>query len=244
MQSEFGERDIFSANELFNFWHINDGMSNRATGHWRIHQLTKQGMVQEIKSGWYTMKVKPLFNPLPDRQQLTIEKIIQQNYRQITYCTWNVNWLNEFSVHQFPLDNPVIEVEKELLESLKGRLEDNGFIDLGWQVGPHSAKLREIKNAIYILPLPSRAPLRRQAHASFDLRIPTIEKVLVDFFTGSDIFLHLYGSELLHAFSHAVEHYAINYSTLFAYANRRYKNTDIKNFLEKYFPHLYTLIFS
>jgi hypothetical protein len=243
MKSQFEEKDAFSFNELFDFWHLNDGTSSRATGHWRIHTLKKQGILQEIKSGWYTLKVRPVYTPSPDKRQLTVEKIIQRKFRQLTYCTWNLNWLNEFSVHQFPVDNTIVEVEKELVESMLGLLEDHGYTDLGWAVGQHHMRLTGIKNPIYVLSLSSRAPVTRLPYEPFDLSIPTLEKLLVDLYNDSQLFYYLQGPELERIFSHAINYYAINYTTLFAYAKRRYKDMAIKEFLHTQFPNLPSIIY-
>ena len=243
MKFQFAAKDAFSFNELFDFWHLNDGTSSRATGHWRIHNLKKQGILQEIKMGWYTLKVKPLYTPTPDKRQLAVEKIIQQKYHRLSYCTWNLNWLNEFSVHQFPVDTAIVEVEKELLESMIGLLEDNGYTDLGWSVGHYRMRLTGIKNPIYILPLPSRAPVIKLPYEPFDLNIPTLEKLLVDLYDNMQLLYYLQGPELEHIFSHAIGHYAINYTTLFAYAKRRYKDVVIKEFLYTYFPNLPSIIY-
>jgi hypothetical protein len=243
MKFEFGEKDAFSFNELFDFWQLNDRTSSRATGHWRIHTLKKQGILQEIKSGWYTLKVRPVYTPSPDKRQLAVEKIIQQKYHLLTYCTWNLNWLNEFSVHQFPVDNTIVEVEKELVESMIGLLEDNGYTNLGWAVSQHRMQLTGVKNPIYVLPLPSRAPVARLPYERFDLSIPTLEKLLVDLYNDLPLFHYLQGTELQRIFSHAIDHYAINYTTLFAYAKRRYKDIAVKEFLHTHFPNLPSIIY-
>jgi hypothetical protein len=243
MKLEFQQKEAFSFNELLDFWHLNDGTSNRATGHWRIHTLKKKGILQEIRSGWYTLKVKPVYTPSPDKRQLAIEKIIHQKYRQLTYCTWNLNWLNEFTVHQFPVDNSIVEVEKELVESVIGLLEQSGYTDLGWAVSQHRMQLTGVKNPVYVLSLPSRAPVTRLTIERVDLRVPRLEKLLVDLYDDMQLLYYLQGPELERIFSHATSQYAINYTTLFAYAKRRYKDIALKEFLQTHFPNLPSIIY-
>lgn len=238
----FLKKDAISAKHLYDYWMLMEGSSNRGTLDWRIHDLKQKKILQEIKKGWYSFEIKPVYTPVPDKRHLAIDKIIRNNYRLVRYNIWNINWLNEFSVHQFNRDNLIVEIEKDLQESLRAILEDEGFTDLAWSIGRHNLHFSGIKNPVFILPLLSRAPLREAAVGKEKYPIPSLEKILVDIYDDLSLFYFLQGAELGRVFDHALSRYAVNFTTLFGYARRRNKEEPIKQYIRKNFPYLPSIV--
>lgn len=217
---------------------LTDGISNRGTVDWRIHDLKQKKILQEIKSGWYTFSVKPVYEPVPDKMHIKIDKILRQNYRNVRYSIWNMNWLNEFSVHQFNRENLIIEIEKDLQDSLRDLLQKEGYIDLAWTIGSERMQFSAFKNVVFILPLLSRVPLQEITIGTKVYSVPSIEKILVDIYTNNTLFYFLHGAELQRIFEYAFDKFAINYTTLFGYATRRNKEKSIKKYITNHFPYL------
>jgi hypothetical protein len=238
LKAAFRHQDAVSVSDLYNYWVLTEGISNRGTVDWRIHDLKQKKILQEIKNGWYTFTVKPVYEPVPDKMQIKIDKILRQNYRNARYSIWNMNWLNEFSVHQFNRENLIIEIEKDLQDSLRDLLQQEGYIDLARTIGSERMQFTAFKNTVFILPLLSRAPLREITIGTRLGSVPSIEKILVDIYTNNSLFYFLQGAELQRIFGYAIDKYAINYTTLFGYAARRNKEKPIKKYITNHFPFL------
>ena len=228
--------------DLYLYWVYTEGPFNKGTSGWRIYELKYKRVLQEIKKGWYTLKVKPNYTPVPDKRHIIIDNIIRENYRKVQFTIWNTDWLNEFSVHQFSRDNLIIEIEKDLQESLRDSLEERGFIDLSWSLGRGTKQISGIKNPVFILPLLSRAPLQELPIDNQKYSVPTIEKILVDVYDDTSLFYYLQGAELRSVFEHALSRYAINFTTLFGYAKRRNKDSVLKAYLKKNFPSIPSIV--
>jgi hypothetical protein len=238
IKNAFLNRDAISVRDLYDYWLLTEGLSNRGTVDWRIHALKQKKILQEIKTGWYTFSVKPTYAPTPDKMHVKLDKIVRQNYRNAKYSIWNLNWLNDFSIHQFNRNNYIIEIEKDLQDSLRNLLEDQGFIDVAWISGRKHMQFSGIKNPIFILPLISRAPLRETMINKIRYPIPSLEKILVDVYENDALFYFVQGDELRQIFENALSKFAINFTTLFGYAKRRNKEKSLKTHVKKNFPFL------
>lgn len=234
----FQDQEIVSVQDLSAYWMRTEGLSNRNTVDWRIHDLKMKKVLQEIKNGWYTFSIKPIYDPELDKIHIKLDRVLSQNYRNVRYSIWNISWLNEFSVHQFTYQNTIIEIEKDLQESLRNLLEQQGFFDLAWTINRNRMQLSGVKNPIYILPLPSRAPLRKSILNKTSYPIPSLEKILVDIYDNDAIFYFLQGAELHRIFENVLSKYAINFTTLFAYAKRRNKEKLLKAYIKEFFSFL------
>lgn len=87
----------------------------------------------------------------------------------------------------------------------------------------------ESKGSIIVKSLTSEAPLQNVDR----IKVPTIEKILVDLCADSDIFSFLQGSEMLNIFENAWKKYTVNINRLLRYAKRRNKEKEIKNILSQ-----------
>lgn len=238
LQQVFQHQAAVSVQDLYDHWALTEGLSSRGTVDWRIHSLKQNNVLQEIKKGWYTFSVKPVYEPATDKMHAKLDTILRKNYRNVQYAIWNTNWLNEFSIHQFNRENFIIEIEKDLQGSLRDLLEQKGFTDLAWMRGRQHIQLSGIKNPIFILPLLSRAPLQEITPGSKKYPVPSLEKILVDVYDNDEVFYYLQGAELQRLFENALTKYAINFTTLFGYAKRRGKEESMKSFIKSHFPFL------
>ena len=75
--------------------------------------------------------------------------------------------------------------------------------------------------------------LIRQAMKNDQFNVPTLEKMLTDVFCDRDIFYFYSGAEMERIFENAFDRYTVDFSRLFAYANRRGKEKEIKNYITK-----------
>jgi hypothetical protein len=238
LKTAFKQHDAISVRHLFDYWMKTEGLANRGTVDWRIHDLKQKNVLQEIKKGWYTFFVKPVYAPAPDKMHIKLDKILRENYRNVRYCIWNTNWLNEFTLHQFSQENPLVEIEKDLQDSLRDLLGQHNYTDVAWSIGNQRMRFSGIKNPIFILPLISRSPLQKTMPDTKRYPIPSLEKILVDIYENESLFYFFQGAELKLIFEHALSQYAINFTTLFGYAKRRNKEESIKVYIKQNFPSL------
>ncbi len=233
----FEGKPQFSRQELYDYFLTAEGELKEGTLGWRIHDLKQKNLLREIRRGWYTVEINSLYKPVIEPTVKELASLFTKNFRDTRYCVWNLNWLNEFTVHQFNSERIIFEIEKDLQESFANLLGDNGYNNVVWDVkGPLPRNnFKEIP--IVLLPLISRAPVQDiTTDDGQSIVVPTLEKILVDIYEGKSIFRSLQGAEVERIFEHAVERYAINYATLFNYAKRRGKAPELNALLSKFVP--------
>jgi hypothetical protein len=185
------------------------------------------------------LAVKPIYTPTPDTRISKINKIVEENFRDVRYCIWNMDWLNEFTLHQFNRDTFIVEIEKDMRESLGFALYRNGFKDTLWSLPNNPLSFADAVDPILLLSLISRSPLQQIAIGkNRSVPCPTLEKMLVDILGEETLFHFIQGAEIERIFEQALTRYAINVSTLFGYAKRRNKATPLHSFLKQHFSHL------
>jgi hypothetical protein len=235
----FQQKSPISREDLYNYFIQEEGELNEGTFGWRIYDLKQKGILREVRTGWYTLNAKPLYIPTPDKRILKIDKIIKSNFQETQYCIWNLDWLNEFTRHQFARDTFIVEIEKDVRETAGLILRQNGFKDTLLWLPNLPLAFADAVNPIFLISLISRSPVQQvPAGTNRYVPCPTLEKILVDIFEENTIFHFLQGAELKYIFEQAFARYAINFSTLFGYAGRRNKTMILRDFLEKHFSYL------
>jgi len=233
----FPDKDHISRQQLYDYFLQMEGEITTSALGWRIHELKQKKIVQEVKKGWYSLTVKPIYTPTPDYRTRKIDKLLTDKYAGTNHCVWNIDWLNEFTVHQFTRDTFIVETEKDLMESVAYTLLDNGFHNVLWAIQATHLSITQSEDPIFLLPLISRAPLQKVITGkSKSVTCPTLEKMLVDIYNDNRVFHFVQGAELETIFDHALRRFAINWTTLFGYAKRRGKESALRTFLDQHFP--------
>ena len=160
---------------------------------------------------------------------MKIYNLINIEFLDISVCVWNSNWINDFSRHQAFKNTVLVEVEKDLLQSVFYRLSDNNFKDIFFEPDSKTSEtyLSESNNPIIIRPLITKAPIQKIQN----IYIPKIEKILVDLFCDKHILTGYQGFELITIFENALSQYEVNFTTLLHYARRRSKEKQLREFL-------------
>jgi hypothetical protein len=229
IKTKFSDCDIVSTDDLHRFYQIEEPDIKKTTVNWRIYQLVQNGILQRIGKGKFVVGTSIYYVPEISPIEKRINKIIQKEFPFIQYCIWNSAKLNEFLQHQISFQCTVVEVEKEVVESVYYALKDQ--FDQTFRK-PSIGMVEEIistqKNSIVIKTLISESPLQTIKN------IPTssLEKLLVDLYCDKNMFYFLHGNELVHVYQNAFEKYTINRSKLLRYANRRQKKIQIDELIE------------
>lgn len=233
LTEEFKGKEFFSKKELFDFFLLYEPDLKEGTLSWRIYDLKKKHIIKTIKKGLYTISYKPEFKPHLSSDLIKLTRKLRKKYKEINHCIWENNWLNEFSKHQTNKRIIIIEVEKDFAESIYYYLRDNTKHDL--YLNPEKKTIdfyiSESSFPIIIKGLISRSPIEKRVENKTEILIPSLEKILVDIFSGKKLFYFYQGSELIHIYKNAINYYSINFTKLFSYARRRGLESEIKFFI-------------
>lgn len=235
----FCKKSSFSREELFNYFKKTEGEINEGTFGWRIYDLKKKHILKEVKRGHYTLEVKPSYQPEVEEKLSELVTVLEENLVDTKYCIWDLNWLNEFTLHQFNKNYIVFEIEKDLQETLAFVLHDSDHKNVTWPFNSQIPRYASFDESIIIFPLVTRSPVQRvTAKENKSVVFPSLEKILVDIFKDNKLFQFLQGAEMERIFEYALKSYSINFTTLFGYAKRRGKETELKSYLDINFHEL------
>ncbi|MFT3746797.1 MAG: hypothetical protein QM768_00705 [Agriterribacter sp.] len=87
----------------------------------------------------------------------------------------------------------------------------------------------EAKHPVIIKPFLSRSP----AQLIDDVKVPALEKILVDLYCDEQVYFAYQGHQLEIIYRNAIYRYALNFSKLLTYAKRRSREDEIKSLLMK-----------
>lgn len=230
LKKYFNEKDVFSRNELFQFYLLSEPQLNKNTFAWRIYNLKSKGIIREVGRGQYSFcDKKNYFFQLSKYSEKTALSI-SKTFTDIAFCISDSNWINEFTSHQYSNNLTILEIEKDLLESAFYNLKES-FKNIFLK--PNATELdryiSDLESAIILIPFITRSPIKKTEKQKYN--VPTLEKLLVDIFTKSTPYYFLTLSEIETIIVNALRKYNINQTTLLAYAERRGKKKEFKNFL-------------
>ncbi|WP_143961590.1 DUF6577 family protein [Litoribacter populi] len=237
---EFKDREHFTREDLFEFYHQFEPDLKEGTFGWRIHDLRDKNIISPIKRGLYVISDKPKYMPEISPELLKLAKRITDKFEDAKHCIWETEWLNEFSQHQASRRIILIEIEKEFMESLYYELKDSTKKEL--YLNPDDKTIdfyiAESNYPVVIKKLITRSPVIKRTEKRVEFNTPFLEKILVDLFAEEKLFYFLQGSELMHIYENAINSYGVNFTKLFSYAKRREREQEIKQFMKNHMYHL------
>lgn len=229
----FKDRESFSRDELLEFFKYFEPDLKEGTFGWRIYDLKNKNIIKPLMRGLYTISYKPKYKPYVSQELIKLAKKINERFKDVKYCIWETNWLNEFSQHQASKNIIIIETEKDFLDAffyeLKGTSKTEIFLTPDEKT--INFYVAESLQPIVIKKLVTRSPISKRTEKKLKFYTPSLEKILVDLFSEDKLFYYSQGSELVHIFENALKSYDINFTKLFSYAKRRERDNGIKLFL-------------
>lgn len=201
----------------------------------RIHRWKAKGVLQTVASGKYTIGQKPNYTPIPDKFIRKVNKLFLSSYDELDYCIWSTQRLMDLMLHIPVRYFYVLETEKDATETIFHYFKENG---INAYYHPNQDQIYRYvvpeADAIIVRPLISRSPCQMVEK----VRMPLIEKILVDLYCDTEIFYAYGGSELIRIYENVLLHYTVNFTRLLGYAERRKKNKEIKAFMLDNFEEL------
>ncbi|MDG3582882.1 MULTISPECIES: DUF6577 family protein [Galbibacter] len=206
---------------------------------WRIHDLVKRKVIDQVKLGVYTISNKEAYKPFVSNKLAQLSKIVAKEFDELDYCLWSTEWLNDFTRHQLGTFFYILEVEKDFIEEIFNAYSESKqyrvYLDPTEDI---MERYVESEISIVIKPLISRSPKQKitvKEKSKDNIYVPTLEKILIDVYSDAVTFYAIQGSEMDTLFENALKRYQINFTKLISYARRRNKEIQIKSYLENNF---------
>ncbi len=200
-----------------------------STVSWYIHHLYKTKIIMRIGRGKYVLGEKRIFMPEIHKKLQQLYQKIRKEFPNIKFCISDSNWLNSFSNLQQINKQIIIEVEKEVSESVFLKLqitEMNIFLNPNAQIV--DLYIASASNAIIIKNLPSQSPLCEHD----GITTPSLEKILVDCLIDKSVY-SVWSDEVFTIFRNAFTYFNINFSRLKRYAKRRNRLSVIEEIVNQ-----------
>ena len=190
-----------------------------------LSRLKKEGLIKNPSRGVYTLQGKKTYNPVVDDILKRLHNKIKKEYPFAEFCIWNTKWLNEFMRHQPFKFYTVIELEKDVTESVFYTLKELGkqvFIEPDMET--FDLYISNSEDVIILKHLISEAPL----DVIDKITIPTLEKLLVDMTIDTKVYA-AQQSEITNIYATAFGKYEVNKNKMKRYANRRNRENEVEN---------------
>ena len=182
-----------------------------------LSTLFKEGKIERIGKGKYTLKSKQDFIYIPSDEAKRLYDSLKKSLPLADFCVYDGSIISPIQ-HHISINNAIyVETNRDVVESVFGRLRE-GRTDVFRQPDAKFVyDYIDLKNpCIIVKALVSESPLRKID----EIYVPTLEKMLVDTQSDAD-FDYLRGSESQYMFQQAFDLYAINIQRLMRYARRR-----------------------
>jgi hypothetical protein len=229
LQTYFGEKPEISLEDLREYFQSIDPDIPDSTVNWRVHDMIKSSILHRTGRGQFELGSGRQYLPELNPRVMKILKFIQRNFSDITYCAWNSDMLNEFAQHLTAYPFIVVDVEKEVAESVYYSIKEhfNGVF-----LRPSELLINDLlpdfRLPIIIRHLISESPINEQNN----LPLVSLEKILVDVFCDME-FKFLAGGERRAIFRNAYYKYTINENKLLRYAARKGRRPDIHKYIKE-----------
>ena len=230
LQNTFQDKVYFSRQELFDFFRKFDVNLKETTFRWKIHDLKNKHIISSVSRDLFTLQYKPIFIPnISEIGCKTFSKIHKQ-FPTLNCCIWATQIINEFMLHIPAQSVTVLQVEKEAIEPIYDFLKEqkqNVFIQ------PEEKEIERYvfknESAIVLESLVTKSPVQQVNK----IVTVTLEKLIIDLISNQKLFAPFQGSEMIHILNTAYNRYSIHFTTLFHYAKRRGKETELTELLHK-----------
>lgn len=199
---------------------------------WRIYELVNKGVLHRVSRGLYSLSESEgkAYIPEINKSLKYLSGIIHNKFPFIDFCIWSTKWLNEFMLHQPSKFYTIVEVEKEVMESVFHTFKGQGkevFLDPSEDI--INNYVVNASEPIIIARLTTEAPIQKVNKVVTQ----TIEKLLVDIYCDPIIFAAQQGAELKRIYQTVFDKYNVNDAKMFRYASRRNRRGKIGSFIKR-----------
>ncbi|MDT0294888.1 DUF6577 family protein [Mesonia ostreae] len=189
-----------------------------------LSKLKKAGLLKNPTRGVYALEEKKEFLPNIDSKLKRLFNKIKKDYPFIDFCIWNTVWLNDFMRHQPFKFYTIVELEKDVAQSVFYKLKDQGkSVFLEPDAETFELYIHNSDDVIILKQLVSEAPIVEIENVV----IPSLEKLLVDMIIDTDLYAAQQG-ELDFIYQSAFDKFGINQGKMKRYAHRRNREKEVE----------------
>lgn len=227
IQNRFSDKFQITDTELLEFYRELEPDLKDTLFRWRVHYLEEKGIIRRLKRGVFLLEQKKIYTPQVSVKIKRIYNAIKSNFPYTNFCIWETSWLHDFMIHQPITSDIIIDIDNETMNpafSLLREKKENVYIN------PNKNEIKNYilaSNNIIIKPLVFGAPTKLVSN----VKVPKVEKILVDIFIDSNLFISYQGQEKKNIFENIYANYSINATTLYRYAHKRGVKDRLINFL-------------
>lgn len=190
-----------------------------------LSRLKKDDIIKNPSRGIFALKEKKAYIPFVDTKLKRLFNKIKKEYPFVDFCISNTKWFNEFMRHQPFKFYTIIELDKDVAESVFYTLKDSGkqvFIEPDTET--FDLYISGSDDVVILKHLISEAPLQEIEK----ITIPTIEKLLVDMIIDVRVYA-TQQSKVQFIYENAFAKYEINKNKMKRYAYRRNRENEVSN---------------
>ncbi|WP_052158313.1 DUF6577 family protein [Lacinutrix jangbogonensis] len=229
-KSKFNNLESISVSDIFSFYQKYDSKVKQTTINWRIYTLVDDGIIQRIGRGKYKLGKQKEFKPVVSKDNQILYLKLKEEFPFLDISIWSTKWIAQWMLHIPNNYETIIEVEKGAEDNIfyyVSDIKENVFLNPSKDILDKYANRNEpiviIKNLI------TDAPLQEVEQ----VKIPTIEKILVDLIIDTELYKAYQGRDLDNIIENAFQYNTIKKDTLLRYANRRRKKPFVKERIYK-----------
>lgn len=192
-----------------------------------LSKLKKAGCINTPSRGIYKMDRNISFHPPISTNLKRVFNRVKREFPYVNFCIWDTVWLHDFMRHQPFKHYVVIEVEKEVSESVfiyLSKTNKNVFINPNEEI--FDRYIHNHHEVLIVKNMVSESPLIEKDK----INIPTLEKLLVDMLIDTSLFA-AQQNEKEFIMRSARQKYTLNKLKMRRYAIRRNRKEEIEKLL-------------
>lgn len=200
------------------------------TINWRVYELVREGVLTRVSKGLFRVGESHSYNHIVDAKLKKLAKSIGKQFPFADFCIWDSAMINNFSQHLTAHGFYVVAVEKDAAESVFHFLLEKlkkVYYNPTDDVIDNYLYLSDTK-PIVVKNMVSEAPTETVE----EVKVPSLEMILVDLFCDKRLFKAYQGNELAHIYRNVFSRYSINMTKVVRYASRRGKKPEIEEFIK------------
>ncbi len=193
-----------------------------------LSKLKKEGVIKNPSRGLYRLRAKEEYRPNVDVKLKKLFNKVKKEFPFAELCVWSTKWLNEFMRHQPFKFHTVLEVEKDVAESVFHFLSTQAkqvFLEPDSET--FQLYISNSSEALIVKQLVSESPIKMIGKVN----TPTLEKLLVDMTIDKALYAAQQG-EIRFIYENAFKRYEVNRNKMKRYAYRRNREQEVENLVD------------
>lgn len=224
IQSYINEQSTISKDKLVKCIVLDFPELKKSTINVYLSRLKKEGVIKNPARGIYALKEKKAYSPIIDSNLKRLYNKVKKEYPFVDFCIWDTKWLNEFMRHQPFKFYTVIELDKDVTESVFYALKEQGKqVYIEPDAETFNLYINSSEDVIILKHLISEAPLQEIDK----ITVPTLEKLLVDMTIDTKVYAAQQG-EIKSIYLNVFEKYEVNKNKMKRYAYRRNRENEVE----------------